>query len=150
MKRIISFVLLLVMMVNIFPLKSTAEEYAEDTISLGNGCYIAVEIVENNIRTSGSKTASKKYTYYDSDDVSQWTAVLTGTFTYTGSSAACTSSSVSTTIYDSSWTVVSKSASKSGNTASAYVKMGDTVAGVVATIVPISLTLSCDANGNLS
>ena len=57
---------------------------------------------------------------------------------------------VNVTIYDSSWYTVSKSASKSGNTATGSVIMGDTANGVTVKRVPVSLTLTCDANGNLS
>ena len=108
----------------------------------------AIEVF--NMRASGSITGNKRYTYYDSDDVSQWRVTLTGKFTYTGSSATCTSSSVDVAIYDSSWYISSKSASKSGNKATGNVKMGDRPVDVTLSIVPVNLTLTCDANGNLS
>ena len=87
--------------------------------------------------------------YYNSDGISKWNAVLTGSFSYNGSSATCSSSSVDVTIFDSNWYVISKSASKSGNTASASVTMGCSYDGIMTTI-PANLSLKCDKNGNLS
>ena len=87
--------------------------------------------------------------YYNSDGISKWNAVLTGSFSYNGSSATCSSSSVDVTIFDSDWYVISKYASKSGNTATASVTVGRRYDG--STIkVPVSLSLKCDKNGNLS
>ena len=80
----------------------------------------------------------------------QWKATLSGSFTYTGSSATCTSSSVDVTVYDSSWYTISKSSNKSGSKATASVTMGEKLAGVTVTKVPISLAMTCDKNGNLS
>ena len=150
MKRFISLILIAIILVNIVPFYGRAVENQCEIICFDDGSYLLAELVDYNCRASGTKTGSKKYTYYDSTDVAQWQVVLTGKFSYTGSSATCTSSSISASIYDSSWTVVSKSASKSGNSATGYARIGDTVAGVVVTIVPVNLTLSCDANGNLS
>lgn len=89
------------------------------------------------------------YYNYNSDGISKWNAVLTGSFSYNGSSATCSSSSVDVTIFDSDWYVISKYASNSGNTATASVTVGRRYDG--STIkVPVSLSLKCDANGNLS
>ena len=148
MKRMLSCILVMVLLLSVIPVCGSAAE--ADMILYQDGGYAVIEITSLGSRASGTVTGSKTYTYYDSDDVAQWKAILTGKFTYTGSASTCTSSSVSTTIYDSTWYAVSKSASKSGNTATAYVKMGDAPDGVTVIIVPVSLTLSCDANGNLS
>lgn len=148
MKRIVCSVLAAVLMLCMIPMQGKAAE--AEIVMLENGDYMMIETVRFGMRASGTVTGNKTYTYYDSNDDAQWKAVLTGKFTYTGSGATCTSSSVSTTIYDSSWTVISKSATKSGNKAKASVKMGDKVEGTITTTVPVSLTLSCDANGNLS
>nr|MBQ8243677.1 hypothetical protein [Oscillospiraceae bacterium] len=150
MKRVVSWILVIIVLVNIVPVLGYAAENDREVVYFEDGSYMLVEIITSNVRASGSKTGSKQYTYYDSDDVSQWKAVLTGKFTYTGSDATCTSSSVSTTIYNSSWYTVSKSAGKSGNKATASVVMGYNLEGVTMSRVPVSLTLSCDANGNLS
>lgn len=150
MKRFAAWLLLAVLLINVLPAMGNAAENESEIIEFDDGSYFVVEIIANHSRASESKTASKQYTYYDADDVSQWKAVLTGKFTYTGSSATCTSSSVSTTIYDSSWYEIYKYASKSGNKATASVTMGDKLDGETIARVPVSLSLTCDANGNLS
>lgn len=150
MKRIFLWLLMAVLLFSIQPAVGYAAENRIETICFDDGSYVVVEIFDNGARASGSKTGKKQYTYYDGDNVSQWKVVLSGTFTYTGSSSSCTSSSVDTTIYDSAWYVVSKSASKSGNEATASVKMGDRPDGTTVRIVPVDLSLECDENGNLS
>ena len=110
---------------------------------------MTIEVIYAPVRATWGVTGSKQYTYYESNSVAQWKAVLTGTFTYTGSSASCTESSVGVTIYNSAWYIGNKLASKSGNTAKASVTMKRTNNDVTAT-VPVNLTLTCDVNGYLS
>ena len=149
MKRFISLVMLVIVIAGIIPITVGVEENGVEIIRFDDGSYMIVEMVSGKTRSSKSVTGSKKYTYYNSDDVSQWNAVLTGSFNYNGTSATCSSSSVDVTIFDSGWYVVSKYASKSGNTATASVTMGWRYDG--STIkVPASLSLKCDKNGNLS
>lgn len=150
MKKIISFALILTMLVCVIPICGNAAENQKETIYFDDGSYMTVEINTIRTRASGSVSGSKPYTYYGSDGVAKWVATLSGSFTYNGSSATCTSSSVDVTIYNSAWYTVSKSASKSGNTASASVTMGEKRGGVTVTTFPISLSMSCDKDGNLS
>lgn len=150
MKRIVAIFLIAVFLLGAFAGTAEASERDVNTIYFADGSYMVEAIEVINMRASGSITGNKRYTYYDSDDVSQWRVTLTGKFTYTGSSATCTSSSVDVAIYDSSWYISSKSASKSGNKATGNVKMGDRPVDVTLSIVPVNLTLTCDANGNLS
>ena len=53
------------------------------------------------------------------------------------------------TIYNSDWSVGSKSTSRSGNTAYGYLTMNRKIVGGTQG-VPVTVTLSCDKNGNLS
>lgn len=121
-----------------------------DAIYFDDGSYIVISISEVQGRAAGTVTGNKTYTYHDSDGATAWKAVLRGTFSYTGSSASCTASNCNITIYDSAWYTISKSATKSGNTATASATMGRKVLGVTVNQVPITINLSCDANGNLS
>ena len=150
MKKIISFALILTMLVCVIPICGNAAENQKETIYFDDGSYMTVEINTIRTRASGSVSGSKPYTYYGSDGVAKWKATLSGSFTYNGSSATCTSSSVDVTIYDSTWHTDSKSASKSGNTATASVTMKKTQLGITVKTVPISLSMSCDKDGNLS
>ena len=150
MKRVLPIFLVLTIAIFVFPMYANAAEKENNVVYFDDGSYMTAEVITNRMRASGSVTGNKIKTYYDSEGNTKWKAVLTGSFTYTGSSATCTSASIDVTISDSNWYVVSKSASKSGNTASASVTMGKKVAGVTVSKVSANLTLSCDANGNLS
>ena len=120
-------------------------EYFDD------GSYIVTTITEEPAvsfaRAAGTKTASKTATYKSSSGASLWSVTVTGTFSYNGSSAKCTSSSVSANSYSSLWKINSKSASKSGASASATAtaKYYDS-----STYKSLSVTLTCKANGVLS
>ena len=150
MKRIACFVLALVFLCGGIPLRTNATERKCETIHFEDGSYMIVEVHMNQARASGYITGSKPATYYDSLGNAQWKVILTGNFHYTDSGATCTDSSVSVEIYDSSWYTISKYATKNGNKATASVTMGDKPAGQLVSTVPVSLSLSCDANGNLS
>lgn len=148
MKRLMCGVLLTILLIGVLPVSATADEV--DMIYLFDDSYIVVRVYEHGARAAGTVSGGKEYTHYDSNGVSNWKVVLSGSFAYTGSSSSCTASNMNVTIYDSSWYTVSKSASKSGNTATGSAIMGDTASGVTVKRVPINLTLTCDANGNLS
>lgn len=148
MKQIICCAMAVVLIMCMTPVPANAAEM--EIIYLDDGSYITVEVQETNSRAAGNISGSKTYTHYGNSGTSDWQAVLTGTFSYTGTSATCTKSSVDVTVYDSAWYVVSKSAGKSGNQATGSVTMGWKKLGVTVERVPVSMTLSCDANGNLS
>ena len=128
----------------------SASERKQEIIQFEDGSYAIVEVTTTGARAAKSVNGSKQYTYCDSDGVAQWKAVLNGSFTYTGSTATCTSSSCSITIYISDWYTISKNASKSGNTANGSFSIGRKVLGVTVETKDVTLKLSCDKNGNLS
>lgn len=141
--------LLLLLVLSVMPTAS-ASEYVADVYYFDDGSYITVHLEESTFRAGGVKTGNKTYTYWDSNGTAEWKAVLTGTFSYTGSSATCTTCTCSVTIYDSAWYQVSKTTGKSGATATANVTMGYKFLGVTTKTVPVTITLTCDPNGNLS
>lgn len=110
--------------------------------------YYVTTVTELMARST--KTGSKTTIYNDSDGVAQWKVVVTGTFSYTGTSSTCTSASHSVTIYDDTWYTYSQTSYKSSNKAIAEVTMKKKLLGIVTSTRSVNLTLSCDANGNLS
>lgn len=150
-KRFICILLIVICLLSL-PLHSFATNTIEtpSVIYLDDGSYITITISEIETRASGTKTGQKTYTCTANSGTVCWDATLTGTFTYTGSSATCTYSDCSVTIYENNWYTVSKSAAKSGNTATASVTMGRKVLGITIAKDTYNMTLSCDANGNLS
>ena len=119
-------------------------------IQYSDGSSLEIVTTETATRASGSKTGNRAYIYRDNNGETKWQAVLTANFTYTGSSSTCTSASCSVTIYDTSWYQAYKSTSHSGNTATAQLTMGHKILGVTVSKPSYTITLSCDANGNLS
>ena len=145
MKRVVSVLMLVFFLFSALPMAGAAEAVSEERIELGDGYYLIAETFQSGARASKPVSGSKPYTCYDSAGTALWKVTLYGTFTYTGSSATCTASSISTTIYDSSWSTGSKSASKSGNKATGSATMKTSTVKSV----PVSLSLSCSASGSL-
>lgn len=158
MKKFTTFMLLIAVTLTLtgYNESAYAKEIPEsnETIYISDDLYIECMITEKSplstYSTSKSKTVSKIYTLKTSSDKSLVSFKLTGTFTYNGSTSSCTSATYSTTIYDDTWKFTSKSASKSGNTAT-----GKFTAKKYLLIIPIqtvtkTITLTCDKNGNIS
>lgn len=150
MKRYVCIIVMLVILLSGMSVDTHASQTDVEILYFADGSYATIEIITVESRASGSITASKPYTYYNSDGVMQWKAVLKGTFTYTGTSATCTSATMDTTIYDSSWYTISRSASKSGNMATGTASIGERISNITINRVPVSLTLSCSNNGSVS
>lgn len=150
MKRAVSILMLVFFLFGALPMAGAAEAVSEERIELGDGYYLIAETFQSGVRASKSVSGSKPYTCYDGAGTALWKVTLYGTFTYTGSSATCTASSISTTVYDSTWSTSSKSASKSGSRATGSATMKQTKNGLTAKSVPVSLSLSCSASGTLS
>lgn len=144
------WVLLACTCISFFPVCAQAVErpiivrYADD------GSYMVESITYLDSRASGTISGNKNTKYYDENGALQWTVTVTGTFSYNGSSATCTASSCSVSISNSEWYTISKSASKSGSSATGSATMGKKVLGTTISKVSSSVTLTCDANGNLS
>lgn len=129
-----------------------AQAAQKEVIYHGDGGYTVVTVTKEVTegRAANYSRGEKEYEHFTGDDILQWKAVLDATFTYNGSSATCTKvNGLNVTIYDSSWSVGSKSTSKSGNTAYGYLTMERSILGGTQG-VPVTLALTCDRNGNLS
>lgn len=122
----------------------------DEIIQFEDGSYITTEISISETRATSTKTASKTYVYKNSSGTEQWRAVLSGTYSYTGTTSNCTSSSCNVTITNTNWYVVSKTVGKSGSSAVAELTMGRKLLGITVDNKTISMKLTCDANGNLS
>lgn len=151
-KKILSLLLASAFVFAIFPLSAyaTAPIGDEEIEYLQDGGYIVTTVEESQTRASGSKSGTKTKAHYDSNDNLKWKIVLSGQFTYTGSSSTCTSSSVAVNIYDSAYSKKTSSSSKSGNVAYGSATISRKVLGVTISTDTYNLTLTCDKNGNLS
>lgn len=152
MKRLACCVMAMVLLAAMLPVFGNAAAYGEEVVTevFADGSYETESIYKMQTRAGGTISGSKVRNHYDSKGTLCWQFVLNGSFSYTGSSATCTSSTCSVSIYSQGWYVISKNASKSGNTASANATMGNQIDGGKVNQASASLTLRCDKNGNLS
>ena len=95
-------------------------------------------------------TKSKTVKYYDSNKVARWYVKVTGTFLYGKGVAKCTSSSVSAGTYGKIWKIVSKSAGKSGNAATAKATAKQYYNGTVIKTINKTVKLTCSSTGSFS
>lgn len=162
MKRTIAFLLTVILVFSIIPCTAACAEEEPvytDVIRFEDGSFAVVTITQDSLSSAPSlrakasssvKNGSKTFTYYGSDGAAKWAATLNASFTYNGSTSSCTAANCTVSIYNSSWYTISNSSTHSGNTATANVTMGHKLAGVTIEKKTASITLSCDANGNLS
>jgi hypothetical protein len=150
MKRIVSVIMVFCLLLAVHPAAVQASESSIQTVYFEDGSYLTTEIFVVHSRASDQITGTKQHTYYGSEGVVSWSAILRGTFRYTGITATCTYSACDVTVYDSTWYTISKSPAMLGNKASCELIMGRKVLGVTVSRVPVSMVLTCDANGNLS
>lgn len=160
MKKIVSFLISLTLLFlfsfnslalneSANPTKYTSIEYFED------GSYIETEIITSfssasAIETRTTKLGSKRLTYMNSDGDVEWTATLSGTFTYDGSTCTCTSTSITYSIENTKWKIPSATSSKSGNRAIGNVTAKYYFLGINTKTVNEVITLTCSATGVLS
>lgn len=152
MKRVICCIIACILAVSLLPFGGSAAAYGEEVIveTFEDGSYITERVLSVQTRAGGTVSGSKERNQYDSNGSLCWKVTLSASFTYTGSSATCTSANCDVVCYSSDWYVISKSASKSGNMASASATMGEMEGGATVRRVTAYLTIQCDGNGNLS
>lgn len=148
MRRMLCCILTLVLMMSVMPLGANALEM--EIVHFEDGSYVIIQLDTYGTRASGTVSGSKTANYYSSSNVLEWKAELNGSFSYTGASASCTTADLDITIYNSTWSTQYGYASKSGNKATASGAMLKKAAGITVVKSPINITLTCDANGNLS
>lgn len=96
---------------------------------LDNGDYVVTTITDDpvspsditTLATKKWKTSTKTKRYYNASNEVLWTAAIRATFWYDGSSSACTYDLAIATAPGSTWSIKSKSSSRSGSTATAKV-----------------------------
>ena len=152
MKYINKIIIYLLVILSLVPFNvhATNAEVNGNIINFSDGSYITIETASLDMRATSTKTGKRIYTYRNSDGDEQWKAVLTGTYTYTGSTSSCISSTCDVTITNTNWYIIFKTTGKSGNTATANLTMGRKLLGIKVDEELLNMKLTCDANGNLS
>lgn len=157
MKRIFSLLLSLIVIFSVFTITAYADDSVENSRVISeeieyyeDGSYAVITLVEEDCNTlaraASTKTTYKSYTYRNNDGDVLWAAKLTATFSYTGSSATCTSAKTSYSISKSSWKCSKNTASKSGRTAK-----GDfTFKKLLLISKSVTISISCSNSGVIS
>ncbi|MBQ3519323.1 MAG: hypothetical protein IJA31_08400 [Clostridia bacterium] len=119
-----------------------------------DGSYIVTTLSEESdgisLFATSTKTGRKTDTCYNANHEVLWSATLTGTFSYTGTSATCTNASVTYSIQDTSWRIVSAEAYESGATAIGDVTGKRYVLGINVDSFTAHLEITCSPTGVLS
>ena len=160
MKKILSVtltVILLLMTTTVFAVSAENEAVvSREIIYNPDGSYTEIIITEkaSNIMPRAevySRSGSKAYNHRDSNGNILWTFTLHGTFDVkAGVSATCKKVSYSTSNIASGWSLDSASTGKSANKAIGNATFKYKVLLITTKTEDISVTLSCDGNGNLS
>ena len=151
MKRFINLLLIATLLIS-FSFSASATEINEtvNTIYYEDGSYLTITVTQYHTRTSNSVSGYKRYDYTEANGNLAWYSILAGTFTCDGTTAVCTTSSVTSRVNASNWYEVSKTAAKNGSTANGTVTMGRTVLGITVAKETYNMTLTCSPNGTLS
>ena len=147
-KIIVCVLILSLLPVNIFGAETDIAD--ENVIYFEDGSYIVITISSIETRATNVRIGTKDCKYFNSNNVTQWTLTITGSFTYNGFSSTCNGASYTVEIENDNWYEISGSAGRSGSTAVAEVTMGQKWLGIKIKEETMQITLTCDANGNLS
>lgn len=146
--KLVAFIILILFLLPNSTYAANIVDSAQSIIYYDDGSYMIIEIGYIDTRAVSTRVGYKTYTRYRSDDVIQWKATLSATFEYDNSTAICLTSNCEVEISDSNWYLESKSASKSGATATAQVSMSRKFLGLKVNTETIDLSLTCTPNGD--
>lgn len=155
MKKIFAMFLCVLMLVStaVCPVTAAEEKTTATVEYLPDGSYIVTiteELDTHGVR-SNTKVGSRTRSYYSSDNILQWKMTVTGEFLYDGTTASCTYASGVTTVYITPhWKVTQESSTVGDSTAYYTATFAHWELGVVIDRPTYGVSISCDANGNLS
>ncbi|MBE5921631.1 MAG: hypothetical protein E7269_02620 [Lachnospiraceae bacterium] len=165
MKKILSILIVLTITVtsiipanaNIAFTETTGTIVKETTEYFSDGSYIVTTISDETTGMPSTrasmytKTGTKTHTAYNSNDEELWSFTVRGYFLVNpGIQTSCTSASYTIDITEDAWSNKSASATKSSNKAIGTATFIKKLLGVTVSTREITVTLTCDANGNLS
>ena len=137
---LLTFIFILLSIVNVNALNKS-EYYIEENITILN---------TNETRATNTRIAEKTTTIKNKAGSALWYVKVQGTYSYTGSSSTCTNSIAYAGSYvPSNWKIANKSSWKSGNTAYAKATADYYAAGMYIESMTETVSLTCDAKGNV-
>jgi len=150
-KKVLSLLLAVILLMGQFSISVSASAMDDCSITreyLSDGSYYETKIEYGKTRSTITG-ASKTTTYRNSAGVALWYVRVKANFTFNGSSSSCTSSSCSAESYSSSWKIISRDSSRSGNTAYAKAKAAQYMPGALVGTKERTVSITCDKNGNV-
>ena len=149
----LSVLFLCLLMLFSCPLTALASENETTEVDVeyfDDGSYLVTETTfDNTLTRASTKSATRRLTYFNANDVSEWYFELSATFSYTGSSVTCTRADVATKIYNDQWKVKDTSRTKAGGKATGTIEIKYTVMGVTIKTVTKTLILTCSRDGTI-
>lgn len=149
MKKVVSALMCVVMVLCVsMSAIAAAPGRSFETIYFEDGSYATIEIVVEDAvqinRATSSKNGTTSYVYHNPNGKTMWIFTLKASFSYNGTTSKATRAAVTSKISDSSWSLDSKSSDYSGDTA-----YGDASYSSPDDSYDVSLSLSCDEDGNI-
>lgn len=114
-----------------------------EIVDLGDGYTVEYEITEINPNARASTKTVEKTANFKRDGVIVATIVLTASFSYTDSSATCTSAYAGYSMYHG-WDYSNRSTTRSGNTAKTSARISNVY------YADVEVTLTCSNTGVVS
>ena len=148
MKKLLSIILSFILVLSVAPTASASEQgtvVSRQKIELEDGIVIIDTLVEyTNARVWG-KTATRLHEVY-ADGILIGSIVLLGSFNYDGTTVTVTSMAVTQKDTYEGWRYVQNSLTSSGGTVTLNAKLTK----LFSLNIPFTISITCDANGNLS
>lgn len=128
-----------------FPVMAS-ENANNRVITFENGSYMVITLEMDQYSRTLTPQVTKTYTYYNASDDRQWAYTLTAQFTYDGSSAEAIVAKPAAIIYNRDWVLTDSDAYCQGAAAIGEAVFEHSTMGAV----PITVTIRCDKNGNIT
>lgn len=150
MKKLLTLLLAVLLVLSMAAPAFAAETVVTEEITyFEDGSYLITTIGQFMSRSASTTTGFTRKTFVDAEGNTCWRAVLTGAFTYDGTTAVCTEASIEVYIYNNTYYAVSKSAGTSGASATATFTIGERFLGITVARNTYSMALTCNPNGTL-
>lgn len=129
---------------------ATIETLADDTLYYETVIEETASVSPMASNTAKAKTGYKTTSCKNANGTVLWSVKVTANFSYNGTTATCTSSSVSTTINNSAWKISNKYSTRCANYGTATATGQEYINNKLVKSVTKTVKLTCSPTGTLS
>lgn len=129
---------------------ATNETLADDTLYYETVIEETASVSPMASNTAKAKTGYKTTSCKNANGTVLWSVKVTANFSYNGTTATCTSSSVSTTINNSAWKISNKYSTRCANYGTATATGQEYINNKLVKSVTKTIKLTCSPTGTLS